>query len=108
MANSDKSFWAIVEVMGHRRFAGLIDEQVIAGAGFIRVDVPAGQFPAFTKLIGPSSIYAITPVDEAAARAAAARFCERPIEVWALPALVQPPPVVFDDDEEDDDSGPPF
>ncbi len=74
--------WAIVEVLGHNLFAGKVSEHVIGGAGFIRVDVPElperrckrkwsyqdeevedviPAVPAFTKLIGASSIYAITP-----------------------------------------------
>jgi len=32
--------WAIVEVMGHRQFAGYVSEQAIGGASFVRVDVP--------------------------------------------------------------------
>lgn len=32
--------WAILELMGHRRLAGYVSEQEIAGAAFIRVDVP--------------------------------------------------------------------
>lgn len=49
-----------------------------AGHGFIRVDVPettgpyGDQRPAFSKVLGPSSIYAITPCTEEVARAAAA------------------------------------
>jgi len=27
--------WAIVEVMGHRQFAGLVTEQTIGGASFV-------------------------------------------------------------------------
>lgn len=33
-------FWAIVELFGHARIAGRVTEQVIAGQGFIRADVP--------------------------------------------------------------------
>ena len=58
--------WAIVEVMGHRRFAGLVTEQAIGGASFVRIDIPeARDLPAFTKLFGGSSIYCITPCTEA-------------------------------------------
>lgn len=32
--------WAIVDVMGHQRYAGRVTEETLAGAGFIRVDVP--------------------------------------------------------------------
>lgn len=49
--------WAIVEVMGHSRYAGFVHEQSIGGASFVRVDVPAVEGrPEFTKLLGQSSI----------------------------------------------------
>ena len=72
--------WALVEIMGHVRIAGKVTEQVIAGASFLRVDVPAGdQQPAFTKFYGAGSIYSITPVDEATAHHAAQAWRVRPV-----------------------------
>ena len=97
----EKSFFANVEVMGHRRFAGKVSEQVIAGHGFVRVDVPAvGDRMAFTKLIGPSSIYAITPVSEEVAKQLAAQYCERPVEIYSpsVQRQLMPP----DEDDERD------
>lgn len=59
---------ALVELFGHQRIAGKVSEQVIAGTGFIRVDVPAtSQKAAYTRFYNPSAVYGITPVDEAAA-----------------------------------------
>lgn len=51
-ANVEKQ-WAIVEIFGHSRYAGTIDEHQIGGCSFVRVDVPEidGQ-PAFSKLFG--------------------------------------------------------
>jgi hypothetical protein len=86
----DAPMWGIVEVMGHNTFAGRISQTSLAGAAFVRVDVPAipahdhgdrfssrGAVAAFTKYIGPSSIYAITLTTERAAREAASRVrCE--------------------------------
>jgi hypothetical protein len=96
--------WAIVEVMGHKRFAGFVSEQVVAGHGFVRVDVPPiGEGPrdgAFTKLFGTASIYAITPVAEDVARKAAASFRERPVETWLLE---QPKLIGAGSDEEVED-----
>lgn len=84
--------WAIVEVMGHARFAGYVTTQAVGGANFVRVDVPEvpadeyyGARPAFTKLLGPSSIYSITPCDEAVARHAAKEFRARPITSVSMP-----------------------
>jgi hypothetical protein len=32
--------WAVLELMGHRRLGGKVSEQEIAGAAFLRIDVP--------------------------------------------------------------------
>lgn len=32
--------WAILELMGHRRLGGHVSEATVAGAGFLRIDVP--------------------------------------------------------------------
>lgn len=81
MAESTQSFdqWGIVEVMGHKKYAGHITEQVIGGTSLIRVDVPECQvrekkIPEYSKLIGAGSIYMITPTSEEIARKAAQRL----------------------------------
>lgn len=90
---SQNAMFAVVEVMGHQTYAGKLTEQVLAGAGFIRVDVPAipaGRYseaqPAFTKLIAPGSIYAITPCSEEVATSAAQRTRNAPMNLLAIPA----------------------
>jgi hypothetical protein len=76
--------WANVEVMGHRRFAGKVTEQVVAGCGFVRIDVPQvdDRMP-FTKLIGTASIYAITPCSELVAMQLARQYREKPVEIYS-------------------------
>ncbi|KKL19078.1 hypothetical protein LCGC14_2469110 [marine sediment metagenome] len=84
--NNDVGFWAIVEIMGHKRYAGYVGEQVIGGASFVRVDVPDQDgYKAFSKLFGAQSIYCITPVSEDAAKAAARSLKEQPMSEWDLP-----------------------
>jgi hypothetical protein len=77
--------WCIVEIMGRKVVAGRVTEQVIAGQGFIRVDVPAVENrPGFTQLYGPSSIYAITPTTEEIATAFVRRNEMEPIQLYQL------------------------
>ena len=86
--DEEKKFesWALVEVMGHCRYAGYVTEQAIGGCNFVRVDVPAFEgHPAFTKLLGQSSIFAITPVTEQVAKGMAQHFRSRPVSVYDLP-----------------------
>ena len=42
MSESKVDGWCILEVMGHRRIAGFVREVTVAGAGFLRIDVPSG------------------------------------------------------------------
>jgi hypothetical protein len=77
--------WAIVELFGHGVLAGMVTEQVIAGQGFIRVDVPAVKdVPEYSRLFGPSAIYSITPCSEEVATAYAVNLRARPIQIYQL------------------------
>jgi hypothetical protein len=108
--------WAIVEVMGHRQFAGWVTEHPLGGASFVRVDVPEIEdrgevFPAFTKLLGAGSIYAISPCTEETARAFAAQSKQRSFSVYEAPRLPAPSAACapdpddygYKDDEDEDD-----
>lgn len=102
--------WGVVEVMGHKKFAGLISERVVAGAAFVQVDVPAFEDkPAFTKLFGPGSIYCITPLVEQLARGYAQQLHENAISIYDLPLAFRQAQIPFagetDDQDEDDDEG---
>lgn len=119
--------WGIAEVMGHRKFAGHITEQVIGGAALVRVDVPEvvvqtgygdpptfKTVPSYSKLVGVGSIYCITPTTEEVARRAArelARYDSDPLPV-SLPAerriaagvaATADDADVVDDDDDDND-----
>jgi hypothetical protein len=83
--------WVILELMGHRRLAGWLSEQEIAGAPFLRLDVPAAidGFTA-TQFYCPEAVYAITPTTEETARQVATLNRPEPVHRWELPALPAP------------------
>jgi hypothetical protein len=82
---ADFKTWAIVQLFGHQVIAGEVSEQVIAGQGFVRVDVPTvDSQQAYSEFYGPNAIYSITPTDEATARAAAKSLHRPPVELWRL------------------------
>jgi hypothetical protein len=119
MTETTASFdqWGIVEVMGHKKYAGHITEETIAGAAFVRVDVPElvlanGEkertLASFTKFVGPGSIYMIHPTTEEIARKAAREIgrYDSPLPVQIpverqLPATTAPADDVDDDVESD-------
>lgn len=85
--------WAILEIMGHRKLAGRVTEEVIAGSALIRIDVPpvddregayGQQLPArpqFTQYFNSSSLFSLTPCTEEVARQAADEFRDYPVEL---------------------------
>jgi hypothetical protein len=82
--------WCIVELFGHQRIAGRVTEQSIGGCSFVRVDVPASsKEPEFTRLFGNGAIYAINPVSEVIARAAAANYQSAPVNSYDIAVFVQ-------------------
>lgn len=104
--------FAIVELFGHARIAGRVSEQVIAGQGFLRVDVPGcppakgnNALPAFTRLYGPGAVYSITPCSEEVATAAAMAMRERPVNMYllAIPQLSDRIEADYGDEDDFDD-----
>ena len=120
MENEQAKFsgWAIVEVMGHQRYAGYVTTEAYGGAVLFRVDVPelaereretkrpgymgAQYLPAgavvkesavqgYTKLVGAGSIYCITPCTEEAALEAVEGMQSRPLMLVRLPDTVALP-----------------
>lgn len=98
--------WCLLEIMGHQTYAGLVTEQAIGGASFVRIDVPeCDGLPAFSKCFGAGSIYCITPVTEEVARLRAKSLRQAPLSVYDLPAEVRArmqTPAIAGPTEEDD------
>ncbi|WP_146507588.1 hypothetical protein [Thalassoglobus neptunius] len=98
--------------MGHRRNHGSPNllRRTLRG-GDRRTVIPETESgPAFTKLFGAGSIYAITPTTEQVARMMAERHVRHPVSEYDLPAelraklrRLESQTDVTDDDEEDDD-----
>lgn len=74
--------WAVLELMGHRRLAGWLSEQQLAGATFLRLDIPGN--PQATQLYAPGAVYCITPTTEDTARLIASRSRPSPVQPWEL------------------------
>lgn len=97
--NDKEELWAIVEVMGHAKYAGRVSEYTGLGVPLVRVEVPAvGQSPAFEKLLGASAIFRVTPCTKEAAEIAAAQFRVEPLALVALPST-RPTAIEYDDEE---------
>lgn len=80
--------WAIVDLFGHQRIAGMVSEQTIAGGAFVRVDVPdVGDDRGYTRFFGASAIYSISPVSEDIATRMARRVSGVPVAAYELPKL---------------------
>jgi len=103
---------AVVELFGHNQIAGLVTEQAIGGATFVRVDVPkTSERAGFTKFFGAGAIYAITPVDESVAVKMAEVLEVAPVQEWRLQTLtgsadVPRLPVGWREDPDNDDFDP--
>ena len=93
--------WAILELMGHRRLAGYVQEVELAGQGFLRLDVPGylhtepsgeqEERGGATQFYSPGSVYALTPTTEEIARALAEKSRPQPVHRWELPAAAPAP-----------------
>jgi len=109
--------WAVVEMMGHQRVVGFVTTEHYGAAALFRVDTPelperefqtkqpgyvdgkwapAGATvrrplsPPQTKLVGPGSIYAITPCTEETAMKAIENMMSRPLILLSIPDTAKP------------------
>ena len=88
--NKPFSCWAMVELMGHQRIAGLITEKVFGSTVMLQVNVPqTADIPEFTRILSFSAIYAINPTTEEVARRIAASIREMPVLDYDMKRHVQ-------------------
>lgn len=83
--NTKFEHWALVELMGHQRIAGLVSETTIAGKGMIRVDVPneKGEI-LFSRFYSPDAVYCVSPTDKQIAIGLAVKCASRPVNIYDL------------------------
>ncbi|PRY10303.1 hypothetical protein CLV24_11431 [Pontibacter ummariensis] len=82
--------WAIVEVMGHTKVAGLAKTVSFGNTVMLRVDIPeTAKQPAHTKMYGMSSIFSISPVTEDVARSHAEAWNLQPILAYEVQRAYQ-------------------
>ena len=95
--NVEFNQWAILEIMGHKIYAGRVSAQMIGKDSFVRLDVPPHEGKeGFCKLWGSSAIFCITIVSEETAMAHLGANSS-PMPVLHLPAQGR---LAFDDGED--------
>jgi hypothetical protein len=90
--------WAILELMGHRRLAGRVQDVEMFGTSMCRIDVPSD--PPMTQFYGGSAIYCVTPTTEGIARTLVAQVHAEPVSRYELPAATQAQPMCCDCDRD--------
>lgn len=84
----NQKFWAIVELFGHTKLAGQVSPSELAD--FILVEIPECEpVPAWSKMISPKAVYAITPCTEEDAIQTANQLKAMPIDQWSSRQLAE-------------------
>ena len=80
MAAAAYEGWAIVDLFGHVKLAGKASEAQQYGTTMLRIDVPSVDgSPAFTRFIGGSAIYSLTPTTQELAEGVIRRQRPEPV-----------------------------
>jgi hypothetical protein len=80
--------YALVELFGHTRIVGMVTEQSLGGASFIRVDVPNPDGTvAYTRIYGAAAVFSINPISRAVALELAQGCDARPVAPYEVPRL---------------------
>jgi hypothetical protein len=82
--------WAMLELMGHRKRVGRVQEVEMYGGRMLRIDIPLDGGDV-TEFYSCASIYALFPLSEERARNAAKRYAgPRTVQAVAYRALPAP------------------
>lgn len=94
--------WAVVEMFGHIKMAGRLTEEERFGGKAGRLDIPTESGAYATSYFTSSSLFRLTIVTEATARAVAKQSWPRPVEPYEPKRLTDSSFLVEDDDREFD------
>lgn len=88
---TEQSFdqWVVLSLLGHKRLAGKLTETNIAGAGFLRIDIPDKDGNTInTEYYSPTSVYSIQPVAKEIAVALATQLGPAPVSKYEVKHLL--------------------
>lgn len=108
--------WAVLELMGHRRLAGYVEEVEVASSKMLKIQVYPKEAEPWSQFYGAAAIYCLSPVTEEVARKIMEEGAAEPVFAWEVNrAFVQqelqrrlPAPKGNDGEEEDQDDERPF
>lgn len=96
--------WALVEIFGHDKLAGLVTTRKFGTEMMFQIDVPKpdGEGFAYSRLLSPKAVFAIQPTNEDWCRRwakAASEYDRSPLPYIPEPAKLAPAEEPGDDDE---------
>ena len=95
--------WAIVELMGHVKMAGILTEEERFGAKMGRIDIPQPDGSFVTQYFNGSSVYRITPCTEDLGRKVTPHE-HKPVHPWTMKAICPPEHDEHQGDDEEEES----
>lgn len=84
----EKTIWAVVEIYGHKKFAGLV-HGLEGEIQLIRFDIPKKGEEYQTVYYNRNAIFSLTPCTEETARTVSTAFSHRPVGLYEVPHLAE-------------------
>jgi hypothetical protein len=106
----DPERWAIVELFGHRRLVGMVDETVLGDQPMLRVRVPGTTFrgvayPAMEHLFAARAVWMLSPCGEDEAALIAARYGPEVYQRQRRDLLAELESAIGSEDDDEDADG---